>query len=355
MTIRSTIDQPSPVLINALCDAIGHDDVTEMLPDTGLAHLHVRLVGTGLLARIPKQSQMGLEAEHNLLYQAACYRRAADSGHVPHLASVVWPTSDLPRGALLVEEIQGTPACSASHIEAIVTALARIHALPVPAGSEREPLLNDADPVGGLLEIIRDQGQFIDHSGVSATSRRIVRTTIRDVARAVAGLRRPPARLIAFDAHPGNFLLTPSGRAILVDLEKARYSFPPLDLAHATLYTSTTWGPQTSFILTRTQIIDAYQLWREVLGDAAVVYLPWLVPLRTMMWLWSITWCAKWLALAHAQRKAGSDGEDWSVENSDVALVSHVRERVEHYLAPETVERIVAELNDLKTTWPAAH
>lgn len=351
MTIRSAADQPSPLLIGALRGAIGHTGSVEVLPDTGLAHLHVRLLGSGLLARIPKQSQMGLEAEHNLRYQAACYRRAADSGHVPHLASVVWPTSDLPRGALLVEEIRGTPACSASHIEAIVTALARIHALPVPAGGEREPLLNEADPVDSLLEIIEDQGRFLDDPGVSETSRRIVRATIHDVARRVAGLRRPPARLIAFDAHPGNFLLTSTGKAILVDLEKARYSYPPLDLAHATLYTSTTWGPEASFVLSRAQIIDACQVWRDVMGDAAASYLPWLAPLRTMMWLWSITWCAKWLALAPVQRKISGHGEDWSADNSDVVLVRHVRERVEHYLAPGTVERIAAELDDLKTAW----
>src|SRR5690606_29626754 len=60
----------------------------EPLPDLGLAHAHVRLAGSGVLARIPKQSQMGLAAADNLAYQAACFERAAASGHAPRLHGV---------------------------------------------------------------------------------------------------------------------------------------------------------------------------------------------------------------------------------------------------------------------------
>ncbi|MEO7939049.1 MAG: hypothetical protein ABIR55_10525 [Burkholderiaceae bacterium] len=45
----------------------------EPLPDKGLAYDHVRLAGMGLLARIPKQSQLGLDAVANLKYQAAWF------------------------------------------------------------------------------------------------------------------------------------------------------------------------------------------------------------------------------------------------------------------------------------------
>jgi hypothetical protein len=43
----------------------------EPLPDTDLAHDHVRRIGTGLLARIAKQSQMQLGAADNLDCQVA--------------------------------------------------------------------------------------------------------------------------------------------------------------------------------------------------------------------------------------------------------------------------------------------
>lgn len=147
----------------------------EPLPDKGLAHWHVRLIRTGWLARIPKQSQMGLAASENLCYQSACFQRAAPSGHVPLLHSVSEPSAGMPRGALLVEDIVGTPASEPHHLAPIMQALAAIHA----------------------------QARYLNHA---------------------AG---PPA----------------SARAVKVrmaDLEKLRCSHPPLDLAHAKLYTSTT-------------------------------------------------------------------------------------------------------------------
>jgi rSAM/selenodomain-associated transferase 2 len=67
--------------------------------------------------------------------------------------------------------------------------------------------------------------------------------------------------LVAFDAHPGNFIVREDGRAMLVDLEKCRYSHPGLDLAHATLYTSTTWDVDGRCALTPAQVAGCYRAW----------------------------------------------------------------------------------------------
>jgi hypothetical protein len=67
----------------------------------------------------------------------------------------------------------------------------------------------------------------------------------------------------------------------------------------------------------------------------------WIAPLRHAMALWSITWCAKWRALSAAPPQSG--GEDWSAALSAQALVAHVRERVEHYLSREGMERVWSE------------
>ena len=77
------------------------------LPDTGLAHDHVRIGDTGTLARVPKQSQLGLAAAENLDYQAACFARASASGHVPRLHEKLAPDAALPMGALIVDLIDG--------------------------------------------------------------------------------------------------------------------------------------------------------------------------------------------------------------------------------------------------------
>jgi len=68
------------------------------------------------------------------------------------------------------------------------------------------------------------------------------------------------------------------------------------------------------------------------------------VPLRGAMWLWSITWCAKWRVLSREREGASGDGEDWSADRSEAALVTHVRDRVDHYLSAPVVARVLHEL-----------
>jgi hypothetical protein len=154
--------------------------------------------------------------------------------------------------------------------------------------------------------------------------------------------------LIAFDGHPGNYVVQSAGSAVLVDLEKCRYSYPGLDLAHATLYTSTTWDADSSAVLALNEVQAAYAVWRRSVGEpAADAAAPWHIPLRRAMWLWSITWCAKWRAVSSAAASTRADGEDWSAQHSDAALVAHVRERVDHYLDASTIDRVLAECDAL--------
>lgn len=322
------------------------DAAIDSLPDLGLAHRHLRLAGTGVLARVPKQSQMDLPAAANLAYQAACFERAAASGHTPSLHGVLPPSTGLPRGALLVEEIVGRPARLPQDLQSIVDALAAIHALPMPA--QRSPLLDPADPLALLHGEIEAQALHLDAAGLETHSRRAIDARLADFAALCAAEPRPAKRLIAFDAHPGNFILRETdGRAVLVDLEKARYSHPPLDLAHATLYTSTTWDRASAAELDAATVAAACERWLAASDDGQTWH-RWLLPLRAAMWLWSITWCAKWRVLSAAEAGHGADGEDWSAQRSEAALVAHVRERVDHYLSPQGIERAMDEFAALR-------
>lgn len=319
------------------------------LDDKGLAHWHVRLEGTGLLARIPKQSQMGLGPLDNLAYEAACFQRAAPCGHVPRFDRVIPPSDELPWGALLVEEITGSPANNPDHVALIMQALASIHLLPVPTVRERAPLLSENDPLDGMLGLVRAQSIYLDHHLISEHSRRRIKKCLENLSKTIpqaCGGLEP--RLITFDAHPGNFLITPTGKAVLVDLEKLRYSYPPLDLAHATLYTSTTWDVDASFELSTAQVARTYEVWMSAVGTMAGPYLAAIVPLRELMWLWSVTWCAKWLTESVKPKNIdGVGGQDWSQANSEAALIRHVRSRVDDYLAISTIHRVLAEFNEL--------
>ena len=318
------------------------------MPTTGLAHDHIRLTQRGLLARVPKQSQLALDAADNLAYQAACFARAAPSGHTPRLHTVLPPDDDLPMGALIVDEIVGEPLPLPDHLAALATALAAIHSLPVPDSADRSPLKDPPDALADTFTEVMAQAAFIAAAGLDQDAEAQIREELVAAGNLLARADRPPMTLIAFDAHPGNFLLDGDRRAVLVDLEKARYGVPAFDLAHASLYTSTTWDVATHAELNTAQVANFYAIWREAVpGALADAVAPWLIDLRRMMWLWSVTWCAKWRVksreAAMSGDRTGRSTEDWSAELSDPALVAHVAGRVDHYLDPATIAHVRAD------------
>ena len=328
----------------------GHPELAvhdpEPMPDKGLAHWHFQLPGTGWIARVPKQSQMDLPAAVNLAYQSACFLRAAPSGHTPKLLGVLPPSALLSRGAMLVEEVAGRPARLPADLNAIMEALAAIHSLPVPPTAERQPLLDDAQPLQALLREVEAQAAYLDAADLLPDSRAgidAVRRRVRIGTKATLGA---PKRLIAFDAHPGNFLIRDSGVAVLVDLEKARYGMASLDVAHATLVTSTTWDVDSSAELNADEVIGAYRHWALALGAASGDSRDWVFA-RAAMWLWSVTWCAKWRVLSQRPGRASVDGEDWSSSMSEQQLERHVRGRVDDYLSPQRVAFVIDEFGAL--------
>ena len=313
----------------------------EPLPDKGLAHDHLRLAGSGLLARIPKQSQMGLDPAHNLAYQRACFERAAAGGHTPVLHACLPPSEHLPRGALLVDEIVGRPARLPGDLDAIARALASLHALPLPDASARPPLLDAPDPLRALCEEIGAQASHLPQARVAPEVARAVADGLAQLQALCALPPRPARRFIAFDGHPGNFIVRADGRAVLVDLEKCRYSHPGLDLAHATLYTSTTWDLESHAVLSAGEVAAFYRAWAAAVGPDAESAAAWHGPLRRAMWLWSVTWCAKWRVMSGHAPDHHASGEDWSASRSEAALVRHVCERVDHYLSPPVVAQLL--------------
>jgi hypothetical protein len=131
-------------------------------------------------------------------------------------------------------------------------------------------------------------------------------------------------------------------------LEKCRYSYPSFDLAHATLYTSTTWDLDSQTILRPEDVLSTYRMWASQVDTAlALDAAQWHLPLRRAMWLWSITWCAKWRVASRAAAALTQDGEDWSAQNLDARLANHVRSRVDHYLSAAGVACVSQEFDAL--------
>ncbi len=350
--------------LDALCDAlrrlpafagVARADLRRM-DVKGLAHDHVEIAGRGVLLRVPKQSQFALSARDNLAYQAACFERVSLAGRAPKLHGVIPPSAQTPMGALVVDHIEGRPPRLPEDLPAFAESMARVHALPLPAAARRAPLADHPDPVAGALSEIEGQVRYLQDSDVLPEVRAEIEEELawaRDFAAGVAARGEgQPHCLVLTDTHPGNFLIDGAGHAIIVDLEKALYGSPGIDLAHATVYSSTTWDSDVWADLSIAEVAAFYHRYLEIIAAAAGATFaealrPWLLPMRRILFLRAITWCVKWQVLQTRTRledkHAARSTEDWSAENSDPALIAHVAERVRDYLSPTTLRRMRGE------------
>lgn len=317
------------------------EDVVPMR-EKGVAHAHFRLPAHGLVLRIPRLSQWALPPEENLAYQAACFRRAEPSGATPRLAAVLPVSDELPRGALLVEEIVGRSPRLPDELPTLAAALARIHALPVPPPANRSPLADHGatGPIAGTLAVIERQVPALDQAGLPRETRDALTEELA-WARRLATDSPPgidqPVSLVGTDTHPGNFILRADGGAVLVDLEKALYGSPAIDLAHTTLFTSTTWDMDVQAPLSREAISAFYRHYLKIVDAGAAARLrPWLMPCRRLTWLRTMMWCARW-------RVAATTNPDWSEGRVDKALIAHIRGRIAVFFEPATVAAVRAE------------
>lgn len=315
------------------------------MADTGLAHDHVWIHrdGDDWVARLPKQSQMNLGPADNLAYEAACYQRASQGGHVPRSHGLLEVSDALPRGGLLVDAIAGQLAQLPEDLPRIAETLASFHRLPLP--DQTAPLLAPKDPWRAMREEVARQAEWLEQADLSTVVIDHIRAELDALPVALADDARC---LISFDTHPGNFLIDDQGRAVLVDLEKGRYGLPGIDLAHTSLYTSTTWDLNSQAVLSLEEVVGFYRHWQAAMAHSPSADT--LIACRRATWLWSLTWCAKWRAQHLRAKDALQRGEDWSEELTDSAVIDHVRDRAEHYLSPPIIDHVQDELQRLRAT-----
>ncbi|HYH21976.1 MAG TPA: phosphotransferase [Azospirillum sp.] len=301
----------------------------EPMPLKGVAHDHVRLKGRGVVARIPRWSQVGLDAGANLAHQAAAFARAAASGHTPELVAVVEPGPGLPMGALLVGEVAGRPPRLPADMGAVAGALAALHRLPLPPAALRPPLASSADPVTATLALVERQAAYFDTADLAPAARARLAEEL-DAARHDRPDLPMPIALVGTDVHPGNFLVDARGKAWFTDLEKAQYGHPGIDLAHASLYTSTMWDSAVAAALAPNDVAAFHAAWEAAVPAAlAAAVRPWLRPLRRLTWLRSLSWMARWKV----------EGDRLS-PGMPADLCAHLRGRLDDVFRPDTIDRV---------------
>jgi len=330
------------------CQGVARGDLV-LLDVGGIAHDHVRVEGLRIdgipvLLRVPRLSQWGLAPEENLAYQRACFTRARPSGATPRLLGALDVSAALPMGALLVEEIAGRKPRLPDEMAAIAQTLAQIHKLHVPPHDDRAPLQVHEDAVAGTLAAIETQAAFLNAAGIAAPARAMIEEEIvwAHGFAAEAADRPQSPRLVATDAHPGNFLINANGSAVFVDLEKMLYGAPAIDLAHASLYTSTMWDPDIATALDAQEVAAFLAAYFEAAGpELADAVRPWVLPMRRLTWLRTLTWCIRWRVLS-------ARAEDWSAERLDPVTRAHIENTVADYVSPRRIEAIRAEWREMR-------
>ena len=333
----------------------GFDDIAadalEPMRVKGLVHEHIRIRGRGLVLRVPRYSQFGFAPGDNLAYQTACFQRAAPSRATPGLRGVIPPGDGIAWGALVVDEIVGRSPVLPGDLDSMAECLAAIHVLPLPPPAARPPLMVHSDPLAGIVGFILAQAAYLPEAGLARDAEGQLADEIEWARRLAAAMegREQPVTLVATDTHPGNFLVEPDGRAVFVDLEKALYGSPAVDLAHASVYTSTMWDPDCAAALVTADVAAFYDHYLSCVPVTLADQLrPWLTPMRRLTWLRTTTWCAKWRVEAAKAPTDGGAGDavatsSWSAQRHDPALIAAVRARIDDYFDPATIARIRAE------------
>ena len=165
---------------------------------------------------------------------------------------------------------------------------------------------------------------------------------MRALASAIAG-RAQPLTIALADTHPGNFLVDRAGIAWFVDLEKVHVGSPAIDLAHATLPTSTLWDPRVGKSLSRAEIADFHATYLAKVGSRQAAALePWLLPMRRLTWLRTMLFMARWRVQTRSPRDP-ADPSQWSDAGLDAATRDHIDARIDTAFRPETIRAIRAD------------
>ena len=315
----------------------------EALPATGTAHGHVRMKD-GRLARIAYAYEDDPTAAARLHLQAEAFRHLAPAGRTPKLHEVIEPRPGLPGGALIVDFVEGRAPRLPDELDAMAETLARLHSLPLPASESRIP--RQDNPFSTTLDVVEQGAQrFLDKAVTDAGARAEIVEELelmRDMAKTLAH-RPQPLSIALADTHPGNFIVDRGGLAWFVDLEKVHVGSAAIDLAHATLPTSTVWHPDVGKILSLAEVGDFYESYLAQIGGARAAELrPWLQPMRRLTWLRTTLFMARWKVQTEAPRDP-SDPSQWSDAGLSPEMRDHLRSRIALSFERETIRSIRAE------------
>jgi aminoglycoside phosphotransferase (APT) family kinase protein len=212
--------------------------------------------------------------------------------------------------------------------------MARLHSLPLPSPEQRPPLPDHGveGPFAATLAVIARQRELLPRAELAPETRAALDEEYQEAERYTAGIMpaEQPLALVGTDTHPGNFIVRNGTEAVLVDLERVCYGSPPIDLAHATLYTSTTWDLEVQGVLTHDEVASFYRHYLSAIEpERAAALRPLLLPARRLTWLRTMMWAVRLRALTTTGRLV-----------LNPVLARHIGARLDDFFRPETVDRV---------------
>src|SRR6185312_12495156 len=298
----------------------------------------------GRLARIAYAHEGDASAAGRLHAQAAAFRHLEPAGRTPRLHEVLEPRTGLPGGALIVDFIGGHAPRLPDELELMADTLARIHALPSPPSSA--PIPRQGNPFLETLEGIElNAVRFLDKAVADPDARAEIADELRAMRGLVPVLGRAvqPLTVALADTHPGNFIVDRARIAWFVDLEKVHVGSPAIDLAHATLPTSTLWHPDVGKELTSAEVQGFHDSYLARLDGRKVEALePWLLPMRRLTWLRTTLFMARWRVETRAPRDPANPGQ-WSDAGLDPRMKAHIDARIDQCFTRDLIRSIRSE------------
>jgi aminoglycoside phosphotransferase (APT) family kinase protein len=315
----------------------------EKLPATGTAHGHVRL-RDGRLARIAYAHGGDISAAGRLHAQAAAFRHLEPARRTPKLHEVIEPGPVLPGGALIVDFIAGQAPRLPGELVKMAETLALIHALPL--SDAHSPITRQSNPFLETLEGVElNAMRFLD----KAVPDQGARAEIAEELRAMRGMalalgrRQQPLTMALADTHPGNFIVDRAGIAWFVDLEKVHVGSPAIDLAHATLPTSTLWHPDIDVTLTAAEVRAFNDDYLARIGtEKAGALRPWLAPMRRLTWLRTTLFMARWRVETQSPHNP-FDPSQWSDSGLDPKMKRHIEACIDRCFSLDFVREVRSE------------
>ena len=279
-----------------------------------------------------------------LATQAEAFRHLAPAGRTPKLHDIVEPQPGLPGGALIVDFVEGRAPRLPDDLPALADTLVRLHSLPLPAASSTIP--RQKNPFLETLEAVElNAMRFLDKAVPDSGSRAEIAEELRlmrGMALALAQRKQPLSVALA-DTHPGNFIVDMAGLAWFVDLEKVHVGSPAIDLAHATLATSTLWHPDIGKLLSRDEVQRFYDLYLDKVGKKRAAELqPWLLPMRRLTWLRTTLFMARWRVQTRTSRDPSDPGQ-WSDAGLEPRMKAHIDAAIDRCFDRDFVRAVRAE------------